>query len=121
MTRVMTLSAAIMLGAAACSTAPTEPKPAVWSANYALPYDFMANCLAARPPMSYAASPPAFTGDGVAIVSIAPVNAPPINAHNVVRRMPGNTSQVSWRRPDHVGGLDWLDNETRMKANGCAA
>jgi hypothetical protein len=121
MTKIGVISAAVVLVVAACSVAPPQPKPPVWSANYVLPYDFMANCLANRPPAGYTASLPAFNGDGRAVISVVPVNAPPISAHYVVSRVSGYSTQVDWRRPDHIGGLDWLDNEARQKANSCAA
>ncbi len=102
MVKVILASVSIALGAAACSSTAPPPLPPVWSANYAVPFDAMVSCLSAKPAGAFAVSAP---------------DLPAGSAYTV--RQAGSSSQVIWRRPGNVGGLDWLDGEARSRADRC--
>ena len=105
MVKVILASVSIMLGVVACTSTAPPPLPPVWSANYAMPFDAMVSCLAAKP--------------GVAVITFTPTNTPQAGSAYTVRQT-GSSSQVIWRRPGNVGGLDWLDGEARSRADRCA-
>ncbi|MEA2852880.1 MAG: hypothetical protein QOE02_2899 [Rhodospirillaceae bacterium] len=118
MVKVVLAAVSIMLAAAACSssTAP-PPLPPVWSASYAVPFDAMVSCLAAKPTGSFVVSAPDLPQDGVAVIAFTPANSQAASTFTV--RKAGSGSQVIWRRPGSVGGLDWLDGEARTRADRC--
>jgi hypothetical protein len=118
MMKVVLSSVSVLLGAAACSSSGPPPLPPVWSANYAVPFPAMVSCLAAKPAGAFAVSPPDLPQDGVAVISFTPSNTPQAGSAYTVRQS-GSSSQVIWRRPGNVGGLDWLDNEARSRADRC--
>jgi hypothetical protein len=117
MGKVVLASAAIMLGAACSSSAP-PPLPPVWSANYAVPFDVMVGCLSAKPAGAFNVSRPDIPQDGVAVIDFTPEKAPQAASTYTVRKA-GSGSQVIWRRPGNVGGLDWLDGEAHSRADRC--
>jgi hypothetical protein len=117
MVKVILASVSIVLGAAACSSSAPPPLPPVWSANYSVPFDAMVSCLAAKPTGAYVVSAPDLPQDGVAVISFAPANTQAGSTYTV--RKSGSGSQVIWRRPGNVGGLDWLDGEARSRADRC--
>ena len=53
------------------------------------------------------------------VIAFTPANTPGRVDLYVVRQMAGSGSQVIWRRPGNVGGLDWLDGEARSRADRC--
>jgi hypothetical protein len=107
MVKVILASVSIALGAAACSG--TAPPP--------LPFDAMVSCLSAKPAGAFLVSAPDLPQDGVAVISFTPANAQAGSTYTV--RKTGSGSQVIWRRPGNVGGLDWLDGEARTRADRC--
>jgi hypothetical protein len=117
MVKVILASVAIALGAAACSSTAPPPLPPVWSASYGVPFDAMVGCLAAKPTSAYVVSAPDLPQDGVAVISFTPANTQAGSTYTV--RKSGSGSQVIWRRPGNVGGLDWLDGEARSRADRC--
>lgn len=117
--KVVLASVSMALGAAACSSATPPPLPPVWSASYEVPFDAMVACLSAKPAGAFTVSPPEFFQDGVMTISFTPANTPQAGSSYTVRRA-GNGAQVNWRRPGNVGGLDWLDDEARTRADRCA-
>jgi len=119
MVKVAPVSALIAVSVAACATNPAQPPPAVWTSNYAVPFDVMVNCLATAPAGAFSVSAPVYAQDGSATIYVAPVNAPPPRSQYIVRRMAGNASQVSWQRPANVGGFDWVDGDARTRAERC--
>jgi hypothetical protein len=119
MVKVGLASVSIMLGVAACGSTAPPPLPPVWSANYPVPFDAMVRCLAAKPAGAFAVSPPDLPQDGVAVIAFTPTNTPQAGSTYTVRQA-GSSSQVIWRRPGNVGGLDWLDGEARSRADRCA-
>jgi hypothetical protein len=118
MVKVILASVSIGLGAAACSSTAPPPLPPVWSANYAVPFDAMVSCLSAKPAGAFAVSAPDLPQDGVAVIAFTPANTPQAGSAYTIRQT-GSSSQVIWRRPGNVGGLDWLDNEARSRADRC--
>ena len=110
--------ACIAVGVAACSNQTRTEKP-VWSANYNLPFDAMVACLSAPPEGAFAVTAPTSGFGGVVHIGFTPASMPQVAAQYVVYRLPENASQVSWRRPDNVGGFDWVDVEARQRANRC--
>ena len=116
--KVVLASVSIVLGATACSSSGPPPLPPVWSANYAVPFDAMVGCLSAKPAGAFSVSPPDLPQDGVAVTNFTPTNAPQAGSAYTVRQS-GSGSQVIWRRPGNVGGLDWLDGEARTRADRC--
>ena len=52
-------------------------------------------------------------------ISFTPAKTPQADSAYTLRRT-ANGTQVIWRRPGNVGGLDWLDNEARSRADRCA-
>ena len=118
MVKVVLASVSIMLGAAACSSSAPPPLPPVWSANYAVPFDAMVGCLAAKPAGAFVVSAPDLPQDGVAVIAFTPSNTRRPGSTYTVRQS-GSGSQVIWRRPGNVGGLDWLDGEARSRADRC--
>jgi hypothetical protein len=119
MVRVILASVSIALGAAACAGTQPPPLPPVWSASYAVPFEAMVGCLSAKPAGAFAVSPPDRPQDGVAVIAFTPANTPQAGSEYTVRKA-GSGSQVNWRRPGNVGGLDWLDGEARTRADRCA-
>lgn len=119
MVKVILASASIALGAAACTSTAPPPLPPVWSANYAVPFDAMVSCLSAKPTGAFAVSAPDLPQDGVAVIAFTPANTPQAGSAYTIRQT-GSSSQVIWRRPGNVGGLDWLDGEARSRADRCA-
>jgi hypothetical protein len=117
MVKVVLASVSIVLGAAACSGSAPPPLPPVWSGNYSVPFDAMVSCLAAKPTNAYVVSAPDLPQDGVAVISFTPANTQAGSTYTV--RKSGSGSQVIWRRPGNVGGLDWLDGEARARADRC--
>ena len=117
MVKVVLAAVSIMLGVAACSGTAPPPLPPVWSANYAVPFDAMVGCLAAKPPGSFVVSAPDLPQDGVAVIAFTPANSQAGSTFTV--RKAGSGSQVIWRRPGNVGGLDWLDGEAHTRADRC--
>jgi hypothetical protein len=111
----------IVLAIAACSgSAAPPPLPPVWSATYDVPFDAMANCLSAKPSGDFTVSKPEFFQDGVSRIAYRPAKTPQAESAYTLRRTASGT-QVIWRRPGAVGGLDWLDTEARSRADRCAA
>jgi hypothetical protein len=119
MVKVVLAAVSIMLAAAACGSSTAPPLPPVWSANYAVPFAAMVSCLSAKPAGAFAVSPPDLPQDGVAVIAFTPANTPQAGSTYTVRQS-GSSSQVIWRRPGSVGGLDWLDSEARSRADRCA-
>jgi hypothetical protein len=117
MVKVVLAAVSIMLGVAACGSSAPPPLPPVWSANYAVPFDAMVGCLAAKPAGSFVVSTPELPQDGVAVIAFTPANSQAGSTYTV--RKAGSGSQVIWRRPGNVGGLDWLDGEARTRADRC--
>ena len=117
MVKVILASVSIALGAAACSSTQPPPLPPVWSAGYAVPFDAMVSCLAAKPAGAFVVSAPDLPQDGVAVIAFTPANTQAGSTYTV--RQSGSGSQVIWRRPGNVGGLDWLDGEARTRADRC--
>ena len=117
MVKVVLAAVSLMLGVAACSGTAPPPLPPVWSANYAVPFDAMVGCLAAKPAGAFLVSAPDLPQDGVAVISFTPANTQAGSTYTV--RKSGSGSQVIWRRPGNVGGLDWLDGEARTRADRC--
>jgi hypothetical protein len=117
MAKVILASVSIALGAAACSGTAPPPLPPVWSAGYPVPFDAMVGCLSAKPAGAFLVSAPDLPQDGVAVISFTPANAQAGSTYTV--RKTGSGSQVIWRRPGNVGGLDWLDGEARTRADRC--
>jgi hypothetical protein len=113
--------AALALGVAACSGASSAPPPLppVWSANYDVPFDAMVSCLSAKPASAFTVSRPEYFQEGVTRIAFTPTKTPQAASAYTVRRA-GNGTTVIWRRPGDVGGLDWLDNEARTRADRCA-
>jgi hypothetical protein len=110
----------LALALAACGgSAPTPALPPVWSAAYDVPFDDMAKCLSAKPAGAFAVSKPEFFQEGVTRISFTPAKTPQVDSAYTLRRT-ANGTQVIWRRPGNVGGLDWLDNEARSRADRCA-
>jgi hypothetical protein len=119
MTRNVVVSILVALGVSACASPASKPKPPIWTADYGVPFDIMAGCLAAQPGDAFTASSQISTKAGTATVSFLPRNAPQAESAYTVRRTGSGTSQVSWQRLGNVGGLDWLDIEARNRANRC--
>jgi hypothetical protein len=117
MVKVVLPAVSIMLGVVACSGTAPPPLPPVWSANYAVPFDAMVGCLAAKPTGSFVVSAPDLPQDGVAVIAFTPANSQAGSTFTV--RKAGSGSQVIWRRPGNVGGLDWLDGEAHTRADRC--
>ena len=112
--------ASLALALAACGDSGSPPPlPPVWSANYDVPFDTMANCLSAKPAGAFAASKPEFFQEGVTRIAFTPAKTPQVDSAYTLRRT-GSGTQVIWRRPGNVGGMDWLDNEARSRADRCA-
>jgi hypothetical protein len=113
--------ASLSLALAACSsTAASPPLPPIWSATYDVPFDAMVSCLSAKPTGAFAVSKPEFFQEGVTRIAFAPTKTPQVDSAYTLRRSASGTV-VIWRRPGNVGGLDWLDNEARSRADRCAA
>ena len=74
MVKVILASVAIALGATACSGTQPPPLPPVWSAGYAVPFDAMVSCLAAKPAGAFVVSAPDLPQDGVAVIAFTPAN-----------------------------------------------
>jgi hypothetical protein len=117
MVKVIPASVLIALGAAACASSGPPPLPPVWSVGYAVPFDAMVSCLAAKPAGAFLVSAPDLPQDGVAVISFTPANTQAGSTYTV--RQTSGGSQVIWRRPGNVGGLDWLDGEARARADRC--
>ena len=120
MVKVVLASVSIVLGAAACSsTAARQPLPPVWSASYAVPFDAMVGCLAAKPAGAFAVSAPDHPAGrrGGHRLHAGKHAAGGLDLYRP--SMAGSGSQVIWRRPGNVGGLDWLDGEARTRADRC--
>jgi hypothetical protein len=79
----------------------------------------MVKCLSAKPSGAFVVSSEFFQ-EGVTRVSFTPAKTPQVDSAYTLRRTPNGT-QVIWRRPGDVGGLDWLDTEARSRADRCAA
>ena len=117
MVKVVLGAVSIMLGVAACTGTSPPPLPPVWSATYAVPFDAMVSCLAAKPVGAFSVSAPDLPQDGVAVIAFTPSNSQANSTYTV--RQSGSSSQVIWRRPGNIGGLDWLDGEARSRADRC--
>jgi hypothetical protein len=94
--------------------------PPVWSASYDVPFDVMVKCLSAKPAGAFAVSKPEFFQEGVTRIAFTPAKTPQVDSAYTLRSS-ANGTVVIWRRPGSVGGLDWLDNEARSRADRCAA
>ena len=109
----------IALGATGCASTP-RPGPPVWSANYAVPFDTMVNCLASTPaPTAFTVGIPTAGLGGVVTIAYVPANVPQADSYYRVYRVPENGTQVNWRRSNDLMGIDWIDSEARARANGC--
>jgi hypothetical protein len=113
---VMVLGGA--LGVVACSS-PPRPGPPVWSANYAVPFDTMVNCLMSSPAGAFTVAAPAPGFGGVVRLGLIPTSTPQANSYYMIDHLPENGTQVNWHRANNVMGLDWIDGEARTRANGC--
>ena len=114
-------SVGIALAIAGCGgSSASPPLPPVWSATYDAPFESMVNCLSAKPSGALAVSKPEFFLEGVTRIGFTPAKTPQVDAAYTLRRT-ANGTQVIWRRPGDVGGLDWLDTEARRRADRCAA
>ena len=112
--------ALVALALAACgSSASPPPLPPVWSASYDIPFDDMVKCLSAKPTGAFAVSKPEYFQEGVTRIAFTPAKTPQVESAYTLRRS-ANATIVIWRRPGDVGGLDWLDNEARSRADRCA-
>src|SRR5262245_62010247 len=114
-----TVSMALVVTACAQPRPPEPPRLPVWSAQYAVPVEVMTTCLSTSPAGAATASAPVYGLGGVPTIAFVPANMPQLPSEFVVLRIPNNGTQVNWRRPDNVGGLDWLDAEARARANRC--
>jgi hypothetical protein len=118
MRTVFGASVAMALGVAACSS-PPRPGPPVWSADYAVPFDTMVNCLTSTPAGALTVGQPVAGFGGVVRLSFIPSNAPQANSYYVLQHLPNNGTQVNWYRANDVMGLDWLDAAARTRSDGC--
>jgi hypothetical protein len=118
MAKVLWACVVLALGAAGCSS-PPRPGPPVWSANYAVPFDTMVNCLMSSPLDAFTVGAPTPGFGGVVRLSFIPGNTPQANSYYMIYRLPENGTQVNWHRADDVMGLDWIDGVARKRANGC--
>ena len=57
------------------------------------------------------------SAEDVAVIAFTPANSQAGSTYTV--RKAGSGSQVIWRRPGNVGGLDWLDGEAHTRADRC--
>jgi hypothetical protein len=109
------------LALASCGGPATPPPlPPVWSASYDVPFDVMVKCLSVKPAGAFAVSKPEFFQEGVTRIAFTPAKTPQVDSAYTLRSS-ANGTVVIWRRPGSVGGLDWLDNEARSRADRCAA
>ena len=118
MTKVFWASVVMTLGMAGCSS-PPRPGPPVWTADYAVPFDTMVNCLMSSPAGAFTVGSPAPGFRGVVRLSFVPSNAPQANSYYMIYHLPNNAAQVNWHRANDVMGLDWLDAAARARADGC--
>jgi hypothetical protein len=111
-------SVVLTIGLAACAT-PPRPGPPVWSANYAVPFDTMVNCLVSSPTSGMTVSQPVTGLGGIVTLSFIPNNVPQAQSYYAIYHLPNDGTQVNWHRAGDVGGLDWIDTEARTRANRC--
>jgi hypothetical protein len=108
----------IAVGVTGCNTRPPADPP-VWSANYAMPFDVMVNCLSTSPAGAFTVSAPTSGFGGIVRIAFTPTNAPQAGSEFVVYHLPQNGTQVNWRQRGNIGGLDWLDGAARSRADQC--
>src|SRR5215468_11170802 len=93
---VMVLAA---LSVTACTTLDeVRQEPIRWKATYLVPFDTLANCLAARSAQYWSATPQIYPRQGIAYVTLVDKGAPSVVAEFVVRQQPDGSSLVEWRR-----------------------
>ena len=120
MVKVVLASVAIMLGAAACSSTapPAAAARLVGELHRAVRrHGRLPGGEAGRRVRRFPR--PTYPQDGVAVIAFTPANT--AGRLDLYRpSMAGSGSQVIWRRPGNVGGLDWLDGEARSRADAAA-
>lgn len=106
------------LAVAGCAS-PPRPGPPVWTADYAVPFDTMVNCLVSSPAGVFTVGAPVPGMGGVVRLSFTPNNAPQANSYYMLYHLPQDGTRVNWYRASDVMGIDWLDGAARARANGC--
>lgn len=93
--------------------------PIVWTANYNVPFDTMANCLAVQYGREYSVVPSLFQSERRATVTLNMPAGAAVVAEFQIRETTSGT-QVSWQ---HVGSTDGaqrsVDRQARERADRC--
>ena len=110
----------LMVTACAASLDDVRAEPVRWAAAYGVPFDTMANCLAARSVQVWSVAPQIYPGQGIAYVTLASKEVTTIMAEYTVRRQADGGSQVEWRRKKLVADLGGLETTARETADRCA-
>ena len=120
MANVFRASVVMALGLAGCAS-PPRPGPPVWTADYAVPFNSMVNCVLTAPSGAgdFTIGPPDTGIGGIVTIRFIPANTPQASSYYRIYHLPGNGTQVNWHRAHDVMGLDWLDAVARTRANGC--
>jgi hypothetical protein len=122
MMKKVLVSAAMLLAAAACQDQNDKQQLQrdVWVTSYNVAFDVMVACLAATPQNGFQVYAPGYPEAGMARIVYIPANTPQARSEFIVVQMVGNVSQVRWKRFGNInGGLDWIDNEARKRADAC--
>ncbi|MCX7366801.1 MAG: hypothetical protein NTV97_33995 [Alphaproteobacteria bacterium] len=120
MRAVVFLLMLIPLASCAASIDDVRAEPVRWSNTYRVPFDTMANCLAARSIQDWSVAPQVYPREGVAYVTVAAKDSNTIMAEYVVRRQADGGSLVEWRRRKLLADLGGLETGSREAADGCA-
>jgi hypothetical protein len=94
-------------------------QPARWFAYSPVPFDTMANCIAARMAQWWAVTPQIYSRQDVAYVTLADNRAPSIVAEFTIRQQSGGMSFIEWRRRKLPVDFDRLEARSRAAVDLC--
>ena len=90
--------------------------PVVWTASYGVPFDIMANCLAAQAARDFDVTPQLYQSQQRAIVTLGAKGTYSLVAEYQVRQISPAAIEVTWRTVSGIASSD----AARARADRCA-
>ena len=113
------IAAAVAVSACGATIDEVRSEPVRWTAHYDVPFDTMANCLAARTAEEWRSTPQIYPRDGKAYVTASQLNT--IVAEFVIKKDGDGASTVEWRRRKVIADLGGLEATARKNADKCGS
>ena len=108
------------LSAVACtSLEDVRQQPFSWFSYYPVPFDNLANCLAARSAQLWTVTPQIQERQGIAYVTLGEKGGSSVVAEYVVWRQADGSSLVGWRRRKIIADVIGLQSTSREAADRC--